>query len=321
MATMNRPAYQAICQYAPDSPTLIFVSSRKQTRITSYDLIKCLLSDTNPKQWLHCPQEEIETLRSTLIDSDLSYLLLFGIGIHHAGLQDHDRRVVEELFVNQKIQVLVATATLAWGVNFPAHLVIVKGTEYYDGATKRYVDMPVTDVLQMMGRAGRPQFDTSGVACVFVQESKKNFYRKFLFEPFPVESSLLQVLPEHVNAEIANGTVTCRSQLTDLICSTFFFRRLLVNPTYYKMEATDNPNDYLRDLADSVANTLQDTQCITIQNEVRMFFEIWAFILVAAVIWYFYDVGVIQHQDDQVPYKVIKQNLIGFLIPKNIYIT
>jgi replicative superfamily II helicase len=43
---------------------------------------------------------------------------------------------------------------LAWGMNFPAHLVIVKGTEYYDGKTKRYADFPITDVLQMMGRAG-----------------------------------------------------------------------------------------------------------------------------------------------------------------------
>jgi superfamily II RNA helicase len=51
-------------------------------------------------------------------------------------------------------QVLVATATVAWGVNFPAHLVIVKGTEFYDGKQKRYVDMPITDVLQMIGRAG-----------------------------------------------------------------------------------------------------------------------------------------------------------------------
>jgi activating signal cointegrator complex subunit 3 len=53
--------------------------------------------------------------------------------------------------------VLICTATLAWGVNFPAHLVVIKGTEYYDGKQKRYVDMPITDVLQMMGRAGRPQ--------------------------------------------------------------------------------------------------------------------------------------------------------------------
>ena len=31
-----------------------------------------------------------------------------------------------------KIQVLVCTSTLAWGMNFPTHLVIVKGTEYFD---------------------------------------------------------------------------------------------------------------------------------------------------------------------------------------------
>jgi len=41
-------------------------------------------------------------------------------------------------------QVLIATSTLAWGVNFPAHLVVVKGTEYFDGKTKRYVDYPIT---------------------------------------------------------------------------------------------------------------------------------------------------------------------------------
>ena len=43
-----------------------------------------------------------------------------------------DRRIVEELFVSGKIQVLIATSTLAWGVNFPARLVIVKGTEFFD---------------------------------------------------------------------------------------------------------------------------------------------------------------------------------------------
>jgi len=40
---------------------------------------------------------------------------------------------------------------LAWGVNFPARLVVIKGTEYFDPKEKRYVDMPVTDILQMMG--------------------------------------------------------------------------------------------------------------------------------------------------------------------------
>ena len=47
------------------------------------------------------------------------------------------------------LQVLVATSTLAWGVNTPAHLVIIKGTEYYDAPSRRYVDFPITDVLQV----------------------------------------------------------------------------------------------------------------------------------------------------------------------------
>lgn len=44
------------------------------------------------------------------------------------------------------------------------------------------------DVMQMAGRAGRPQFDDTGVAVVLVQDIKKDFYKKFLHEPFPVES-------------------------------------------------------------------------------------------------------------------------------------
>ncbi len=69
-------------------------------------------------------------------DATLRHTLQFGIGLHHAGLADHDRKVSETLFVEGKIQVLVATSTLAWGVNTPAHLVIIKGTEFYDAASK-----------------------------------------------------------------------------------------------------------------------------------------------------------------------------------------
>jgi replicative superfamily II helicase len=42
----------------------------------------------------------------------------------------------------------------------------------------------------MMGRAGRPQYDSKGVAVIMVHEPKKAFYKRFLYEPFPVESSL-----------------------------------------------------------------------------------------------------------------------------------
>uniref|UniRef100_A0A8C5ESZ6 Activating signal cointegrator 1 complex subunit 3 n=1 Tax=Gouania willdenowi TaxID=441366 RepID=A0A8C5ESZ6_GOUWI len=215
MASMNKPTFQAIRSHSPAKPVLIFVSSRRQTRLTALDLIAYLATEDNPKQWL---------------DSNLKLTLAFGIGMHHAGLHERDRKTVEELFVNCKIQVLIATSTLAWGVNFPAHLVVVKGTEYYDGKSRRYVDYPITDVLQMMGRAGRPQFDDQGKAVILVQDIKKDFYKKFLYEPFPVESSLLAVLSDHLNAEIAAGTISSKQDAMDYITWTYFFRRLVMNP-------------------------------------------------------------------------------------------
>lgn len=80
----------------------------------------------------------------------------------------------------------MCTSTLAWGVNLPAHLVVVKGTEYFDGTVKRYVDLPITDVLQMMGRAGRPQFDHEAKAVILVHEPKKSFFKKVSYILFIV---------------------------------------------------------------------------------------------------------------------------------------
>ncbi|XP_071560788.1 activating signal cointegrator 1 complex subunit 3 [Temnothorax nylanderi] len=264
MATMNRPTFQAIRQHAPASPSLVFVSSRRQTRLTALDLIAYLAAEDNSKQWLRMPEEQMNDILENINDSNLKLTLAFGIGLHHAGLQDRDRRTVEELFVNNKIQVLITTATLAWGVNFPAHLVVIKGTEYYDGKLKRYVDMPITDVLQMMGRAGRPQFDNSGVAVVLVHDLKKNFYKKFLYEPFPVESSLMGVLPDHINAEIVAGTVKNKQEFLDYLTWTYYFRRLMKNPKYYDLDILEPHciNEYLSRLVETTVKSLMDSSCV-----------------------------------------------------------
>jgi activating signal cointegrator complex subunit 3 len=272
MATMNKPCFQEIRLHSPEKPVLIFVSSRRQTRVTAIDLISYLAHEPNPKQWLHMHEIEINNLISQIVDQNLKLTLAFGIGIHHAGLNDRDRKTVEELFVNQKIQILIATSTLAWGVNFPAHLVIVKGTEFYDGKTKRYVDFPITDVLQMMGRAGRPQYDDQGVAVIMVHDVKKHFYKKFLYEPFPVESSLLSVLPDHLNAEIVAGTITSKQEAMDYLTWTYFFRRLIVNPTYYQLEELDNDriNRYLSKLIQQSITTLQGSYCVNVDEDGKL---------------------------------------------------
>jgi len=150
-------------------------------------------------------------------------------------------------------------------VNFPAHLVIIKGTEYYDGQLKRYVDFPITDVLQMMGRAGRPQFDTEARAVIMVHEPKKNFYRRFIYEPFPVESSLHEQLTDHLNAEIVGRTIKTREEAIDYVTWTYFFRRLTANPAYYDQQAAllettnfDKQRDMLANYIERLMNKCLD---------------------------------------------------------------
>eukprot|EP01053_Blabericola_migrator_P000612 Blabericola_migrator_1__611@NODE_114_length_13851_cov_137_870429_g102_i0_p1_GENE_NODE_114_length_13851_cov_137_870429_g102_i0NODE_114_length_13851_cov_137_870429_g102_i0_p1_ORF_typecomplete_len2172_score419_16Sec63/PF02889_16/1_8e58Sec63/PF02889_16/2_6e55DEAD/PF00270_29/3_5e26DEAD/PF00270_29/1_9e03DEAD/PF00270_29/3_7e24Helicase_C/PF00271_31/5_8e13Helicase_C/PF00271_31/7_6e03Helicase_C/PF00271_31/1e14ResIII/PF04851_15/1e12ResIII/PF04851_15/2_3e12AAA_19/PF13245_6/1_2e05AAA_19/PF13245_6/0_00062AAA_ len=243
MGMMNKPAFQQILSFSPDKPVLVFVSSRRQTRITAQELVMLAKTytgtqGTNGIDFLHLPkgmtnQQYEEKVLSEIADPDARETLRFGVGMHNAGLIRSDRKLAEKLFEEGVIQVLVATSTLAWGVNLPARLVILKGTEYYDGATRRYLDMPVTDVLQMIGRAGRPQFDNEAVACIFIHEPKKQFYRRFLYEPFPVESALPAHFTNHLNAEIVSGSITNKRQAIDFLTWTYFFRRLHANPSHY----------------------------------------------------------------------------------------
>ena len=65
----------------------------------------------------------------------------------------------------------MATSTLAIGVNLPAHLVIIKSTQHYVASS--YAEYSETQVLQMIGRAGRPQFDTSATAVIMTKNSMK----------------------------------------------------------------------------------------------------------------------------------------------------
>ncbi|XP_062168571.1 DExH-box ATP-dependent RNA helicase DExH14 [Alnus glutinosa] len=269
MNSMNKPAYAAICTHSPTKPVLIFVSSRRQTRLTALDLIQFAASDEHPIQFLNMPEEALQMVLSQVTDQNLRHTLQFGIGLHHAGLNDKDRSLVEELFANNKIQVLVCTSTLAWGVNLPAHLVIIKGTEYYDGKAKRYVDFPITDILQMMGRAGRPQFDQHGKAVILVHEPKKSFYKKFLYEPFPVESSLREQLHVHINAEIVSGTICHMEDAVHYLTWTYLFRRLTVNPAYYGLESTGPEilSSYLSRLVQNTFEDLEDSGCIKMSDD------------------------------------------------------
>ncbi|KAG0132069.1 putative RNA helicase [Tuber indicum] len=272
MQSMNRPAFLAIKTHSPRKPVIIFVASRRQTRLTAKDIIAFCGLEDNPRQFLHISEEDLQGLLSRVKDQSLREALQFGIGLHHAGLIESDRQLVEELFTYNRIQVLVATSTLAWGVNLPAHLVIVKGTQFFDAKTEGYKDMDLTDVLQMLGRAGRPQFDTSGIARIFTQDAKKSFYKYFLHTGFPVESSLHKVVDDHLGAEVSSGTISKKQDALDYLTWTFFFRRLHKNPTYYGLEippeeqdslsAMEEANRYLVEMVDNSVNELSKSECV-----------------------------------------------------------
>lgn len=279
MQSMNRPTYLAIKNHSPDKPVIVFVASRRQTRLTAKDLINFCGMEEDPRRFLHFDSEEdLEATLSAVKDAALKEALSFGIGLHHAGLVESDRTLSEQLFAANKIQILVATSTLAWGINLPAHLVVVKGTQFFDAKIEGYKDMDLTDVLQMLGRAGRPQFDTSGIARIFTQDAKKAFYKHFLHTGFPVESSLHKVLDNHLGAEVNAGVITTKQDALDYLTWTFFFRRLHKNPTYYGLEisaeehresqlvARQLASEYMITLVDKSLDDLAESDCVLVHS-------------------------------------------------------
>lgn len=265
MKTMNKPAFMAIKQHSPTKPVLIFVASRRQTRLTALDLIHLCGMELNPRRFVNMDDFELTDVLEKVKDETLKLSLQFGMGLHHAGLVESDRQIAHKLFEAGKIQILIATSTLAWGVNLPAHLVIIKGTQFFDSKIEDYKDMDLTDILQMMGRAGRPAFDTSGIAIVYTKEAKKVFYKHFLNIGFPVESSLHKVLDNHIGAEIASGTITTKQQALDFLTWTFLYRRAHNNPTYYGIEDLSDAgiSKYLGGLIDDAIENLTESRCIT----------------------------------------------------------
>jgi ATP-dependent DNA helicase HFM1/MER3 len=104
--------------------------------------------------------------------------------------------IIEQLFLQGKIKVLCSTSTLAHGINLPAHLVIVKGTFAWRGSTKGYERLKRSDVIQMLGRAGRPGFDTEGIAVIMTSTQEQQYYSSVALHADVVESNLKLILPE-----------------------------------------------------------------------------------------------------------------------------
>lgn len=106
----------------------------------------------------------------------LRELLDYGVGVHHAGMSDDARALVEWLTESGELRVLVATTTIAQGVNFPVAGVVLASHQYPYGQ-----DMPPEDFWNIAGRAGRvDQGDLGIVALVARDDARARQLEEFL---------------------------------------------------------------------------------------------------------------------------------------------
>uniref|UniRef100_A0A8C1DWS1 Activating signal cointegrator 1 complex subunit 3 n=1 Tax=Cyprinus carpio carpio TaxID=630221 RepID=A0A8C1DWS1_CYPCA len=259
LLSMAKPVYHAIMKHSPSKPVLVFVPSRRQTRLTAIDILTFCAADV----------KDLAPFMENLSDVTLKETLSNGVGYLHEGLSPTERRIVEHLFTSGAIQVMVASRSLCWGTNISAHLVIVMDTQYYNGKIHAYVDYPIYDVLQMVGKANRPLQDDEGRCVIMCQGSKKDFFKKFLYEPLPVESHLDHCLHDHFNAEIVTKTVENKQDAVDYMTWTFLYRRMTQNPNYYNLQGMSHRHlsDHLSELVENTLQDLEQSKCISIEDE------------------------------------------------------
>ena len=269
IVSMAKPTYNSIIKHSPRKPVIVFVPSRKQTRLTAIDLLTYAAADNQPDRFLHAEPEDIATFLEKIMDKTLRETLSQGVAYMHEGLSPGDKRLVESLFDSGAIQVVVAARALAWSLTIQSHLVIIMDTQYYNGKLHAYHDYPVTDILQMVGRANRPTEDTDAKCVLLCQTAKKDFFKKFLYEPLPIESHLDHCLHDHFNAEIVTKTIENKQDAVDYLTWTFLYRRMTQNPNYYNMQGVTyrHLSDHLSEMVEATLGELEHSKCISIEDD------------------------------------------------------
>ncbi|KAL0296226.1 UNVERIFIED_CONTAM: DExH-box ATP-dependent RNA helicase DExH12 [Sesamum radiatum] len=233
---------------------------------TAVDLMTYSSVDSEQKPlFLLQSAEELEPFVANIKEPMLKETIQFGVGYLHEGLSSTDQDIVKHFFETGWIQVCVMSSSMCWGVPLSAHLVVVMGTQYYDGRENAHTDYPVTDLLQMMGHASRPLVDNSGKCVILCHAPRKEYYKKFLYEAFPVESHLHHYLHDNLNAEVVVGVIQNKQDAVDYLTWTFMYRRLTQNPNYYNLQGVSHRHlsDHLSEL---VENTISDLEARSFGN-------------------------------------------------------
>ena len=238
LQVMNDITYEKVLQQAGKNQVLVFVHTRKDTAATARFLRDTALERDELSRFLREDSASREILieeadSDAVTSEDLRNVLPHGFAMHNAGMTRAERTLVEELFADGHVQVLVSTATLAWGVNLPAHAVIIKGTQIYNPEAGCWLELSPQDVMQMLGRAGRPQYDTFGEGIIITQHAQLPYYLSLMTQQLPIESQMVSRLPDCLNAEIVAGNVGTLADAATWLTYSYLYWRMLQSPQLY----------------------------------------------------------------------------------------
>ncbi|KAL8642146.1 MAG: hypothetical protein Q9228_001138 [Teloschistes exilis] len=269
MLAMAKPTYSAIVHMSPDKPAMIFVPSRKQARATALDLLAACIADDDEDRFLHTSVQEISKLLNHVNEKALAESISHGIGFYHEALSRDDKRIVSHLYSVGAIQVMVASRDVCWEINLTAHLVIVMGTQFFEGREHRYIDYPISEILQMFGKATRPRTDKLSKGVLMVPAVRREYYKKFLNEALPIESHLQVYLHDAFVSEISTKIIGSTQDAVDWATYTYFYRRLLANPSFYGLTDTSHEglSTHLSELVEITLKDLSEAKMIELDEE------------------------------------------------------
>ncbi|KAL4912540.1 Sec63 Brl domain-containing protein [Aspergillus aurantiobrunneus] len=255
---LNSKLAAVIGTHSGKKPIMIFCCTRNSAVTTAKELARLWSMSNHPARLWKGPSKPMP-----VSNTDLKTTTATGVAFHHAGLDPADRNQVENAYLEGKISIICCTSTLAVGVNLPCHLVIIKNTVgWQDGCCQEYSDL---EVMQMLGRAGRPQFDDSATAVILTRKERVTHYEKLVSGSESLESRLHLNLIDHLNAEIGLGNVNNIESATTWLAGTFLFVRLGRNPTHYKLKEganRDDEDEMLRQICEKEIKFLQESKLV-----------------------------------------------------------
>jgi len=148
-----------------------------------------------------------------------------GIAFHHSGLTSEQREIIEHGFRDKVIKIIVATPTLAAGLDLPAFRVIIRDLKRFGLWGMQYI--PVLEYEQQCGRAGRPSFDSYGeaIAIANTEKERDEIEEKYINgEPEEIISKLAvePVMRTYILSLISSGFVNNKNSLEEFFSRTFY---------------------------------------------------------------------------------------------------